>query len=32
MEITRQNLVESLNKINEQIEECKSKKIQLCNR
>jgi len=27
MEITRQNLVESLNKINEQIEECKSKKF-----
>ena len=25
MEITRQNLVESLNKINAQIEECKSK-------
>ena len=27
MEITRQNLVESLNKINKQIEECKSKKF-----
>ena len=27
MEITRQNLVESLNKINEQIKECKSKKF-----
>ena len=27
MEIARQNLLESLNKINEQIKECKSKKF-----
>ena len=27
MKITRDNLVESLNKIDEQIEECRSKKI-----